>query len=154
MRPSEPTSVYLDSNTLIYAITKRPGHEPIAEVLRLAEARKLTVLISNLTYVEARGWARKDPYPQDLDEECVRLLDSPHLTRVELTRRVAIRARRYAWSRKLNNYDAVHLASAVEYPADVFMTADTDFPIGTTVDGVWIDRPYEPGDPPLPFPAV
>jgi hypothetical protein len=56
--------VYLESNTLIRVVTKKPGYEPVAELLRLADAGKLTVLISMLTYVEVRGWGKKDPYPE------------------------------------------------------------------------------------------
>ncbi|GGM20019.1 MULTISPECIES: hypothetical protein [Micromonospora] len=54
-RPDNPTSVYLDSNTLIYAITKKPSYEPVAAVLRLAEASKIVVVISNFTYVGVFG---------------------------------------------------------------------------------------------------
>ncbi len=149
MRPDSPASVYLDANALIYAVTKRPGYEPVAEILRLAQAGKIKALISTLAYVEVRGWSRADPYPHELDEEGIRLLDSPHLLRVEFTRRVAIRARGYAHHYGLRNPDAMHLASAAEYPAEVFMTWDTGFPHGTVVDDVWIDEPYEPGAPRL-----
>src|SRR5690349_21325333 len=98
-----------------------------------------------LAYIEVRGWGLKDPYPEELDKEGVRLLDSPHLVRVELTRRVAVRARRLAVTYGLKNYDALHLASAVEYPAEVLMTWDDDFKGPRLVEGVWIDEPYEPG---------
>lgn len=149
MRPKMPKSVYLESNALIAAVTKSPGHESVAEVLRLADAKKLTVLISMLAYVEVRGWSLKDPYPQDLDAECVRLLDSPSLLRVELSRGVAVRARRCAHTYGLKNYDAIHLASALEYPADVMMTSDKGFKGPRNIEGVWIDEPYELGDPTL-----
>ncbi|MCM4077457.1 type II toxin-antitoxin system VapC family toxin [Paractinoplanes hotanensis] len=149
MRPSDPDSVYLESNALIYAVTKRPGYEPIAEVLRLAEERKLEVVISMLTYVEVRGWGLQDPYPVELDQEGVKLLDSPHLVRVELTRRVAIRAREIAVKYSLKNYDAIHLACASEYPAEVMMTWDKGFKGPRRVEGVWIDEPYELGGPRL-----
>ena len=62
---------------------------------------------------------------------------------------MAIRARQYAQLHRLRNYDAIHLASAVEARADVLMTWDRDFPHGQTIDGVWIDVPYEPGEPSL-----
>jgi predicted nucleic acid-binding protein len=149
VRPKSPASVYLESNTLIRTITKKPGYEPVAEVLRLADSGKLTVLISMLTYVEVRGWGKKDPYPEALDKEGIRLLDSPSLVRIELSRRVAVRARECAWRYALNNYDALHLASALEYPADVLMTWDTDFKFPRSIEGVWVDEPYEFGDPTL-----
>ncbi len=52
VRPDSPASVYLDANALIYAVTKRPGYEPVAEILRLAQAGKIKALISTLAYVE------------------------------------------------------------------------------------------------------
>ncbi|MEU4715517.1 type II toxin-antitoxin system VapC family toxin [Micromonospora purpureochromogenes] len=146
MRPENPSSVYLDSNTLIYAMTKRPGYEPVAEVLRLAEAKKLEVIISDLSYVEVRGWPNKDPYPPGLDQACLAALDSPRLLRVEFSRGIALRARRYAYSYSLGNYDAVHLASAVEAGADVLMTWDKDLKRVRLVDGVWVHEPYDIGD--------
>lgn len=149
-RPENPSSVYLDSNALIYAIVKRPGHEPIAEVLRLAQADKLTVVISTLSYVDVRGWGRTDPYPPDLDRRCIDVLDDPRLLRVEFTRKVAVNARRVAYTYGLKNPDAIHLASAVEAGVDVLMTADMRFPHGQLVEGVWVDVPYEPGPPVLP----
>ncbi|MGV9805560.1 type II toxin-antitoxin system VapC family toxin [Micromonospora chersina] len=148
-RPNNPSSVYLDSNTLIYAVTKQPGYEPVAEILRLADAGKLNVIISMLSYVEVRGWGKSEPYPQELDERGIAALDSPSFIRVELSRGVALRARRYAYTYRLANYDAVHLAAAVEGNADVLMTWDRDFPSGRSIDGVWVDRPYEVGDPTL-----
>lgn len=148
-RPDNPTSVYLDSNTLIYAITKKPGYEPVAAVLRLAEARKIEAVISDLSYIEVRGWGKADPYPPDLDRRCLAALDSPSLTRVELSRGIAMRARRYAYGHKLDNYDALHLASAVEAQAGVLMTWDKDLLRARYVDGVWIEVPYQLGDPAL-----
>nr|MDT0661657.1 PIN domain-containing protein [Micromonospora sp. DSM 115978] len=114
----------------------------MAEILGLADAGKLTVAISMLAYIEVRGWGKRDPYSEALDKEGVRLLDSPSLVRVELSRRVAVRARECAWKYSLNNYDALHLASALEYPVDVLMTWDTDFGFPRQIEGVWVDEPY------------
>lgn len=82
-RPDCPSSVYLDSDTLIYAVTEKDGCEPVLAVLRLAEARKLEVVISDLSYVEVRGWGKNDPYPPELDRRCRDALDSTNLVRVE-----------------------------------------------------------------------
>ncbi|MBN1172480.1 MAG: type II toxin-antitoxin system VapC family toxin [Micromonosporaceae bacterium] len=149
-RPDNPTSVYLDSNALILAVTARPGHEPVAEILRLADTGQLTVAISTLSLVEVRGWGRTDPYPPDLDHRCVAQLDHPRLLMVEFHRDVALRARRYAHHYRLKNPDAIHLASAVEAEVDVLMTYDADFPHAQSVEGVWIDDPYFPGGDPIP----
>ncbi|WP_433263298.1 type II toxin-antitoxin system VapC family toxin [Micromonospora vinacea] len=67
----------------------------------------------------------------------------------EFARWVALHARRLAHQYRLKNFDAIHVASAVEADANVFMSADKDFPQGQLIEGVWVDEPYEPGDPPL-----
>ena len=149
-RPSKPSRVYLDSNALILAVTARPGHEPVAEILRLAQVEQMEVMISALSFVEVRGWGRKDPYPPELDRKCITLLDSPKILMVEFHRGVAIRARDYAHKYGLKNFDAIHLASAVEAGADVLMTYDSDFPHDQSIDDVWIDKPYFPGGNPIP----
>jgi predicted nucleic acid-binding protein len=69
---------------------------------------------------------------------------------IDFHRGVALRARQYAQQHGLKNYDAIHLASAVDASADVLMTTDKGFPIGQSVDGVWVDQPYAPGDEPIP----
>ncbi|MEW2384504.1 type II toxin-antitoxin system VapC family toxin [Micromonospora sp. NPDC047707] len=148
-RPDNPSSVYLDSDTLIYAITEKDGCEPVLAILRLAEARKLEVVISDLSYVEARGWGKGDPYPAELDQKCRNALDSTNLVRVEFSRRIALRAREYAYRHRLGNYDAIHLASAVEAGVNVMMTWDKELLRARYVDGVWIEEPYEIGDPTL-----
>lgn len=149
MRPDNPTSVYLDSNCLIYAITDGKGSETIKELLLRATTGKLSVVISMISYVEARGYGNSDPYPPELDKQAIDILDHPNLTRVELSRRVALTARRLAHTYPLKNWDAIHLASAIEGGAEVFMTEDSDFRRGESVNGVWIDEPYIPGDQPL-----
>lgn len=151
-RPDCPSSVYLDSDTLIYAVNEKDGCEPVLAVLRLAEARKLEVVISDLSYVEVRGWGKNDPYPPELDRRCRDALDSTNLVRVEFSRRIALRAREYAYMHHLGNYDAIHLASAAEAGVNVMMTWDKGLLRARCVDGIWIEEPYEIGEPTL-FPA-
>jgi predicted nucleic acid-binding protein len=122
-------------------------------VLSLAQRGRVELFVSALSYVEVRGQGRADPYDADLDQRVLALLDSPRLIQIDFHRALAIRARGYTRAYRLKNYDAVHLASAVEVGAEVLMSYDGDFPKRTTVDGVWIDDPYEPGDPAL-FPSV
>lgn len=149
-RPENPSLIYLDSNTIISVVKAEAGHEPVAEILRLAEAGRLTIAVSAVSYVEVRGTGRSQPYSPDLDRRALQALDGPHVLLVEFSRHVALRARKLAYERRLKNYDAIHLASAIEADADVLMTTDTDdFPCGTLVQGVWVDKPYMPGDPVL-----
>jgi len=154
-RPENPSSIYLDSNPLIIGALKREGYEPIAEILRLADAGAVSLYISSFSYVEVRGFGVKEPYDRDVDQLLLGLLDSSRLQRVDVPRAVAVRARRYAHQYTLGNFDAVHLASAVVAGAEVLMTWDKGFSKrrGYAVDGVWIDEPYVPGPPMLDFPV-
>jgi predicted nucleic acid-binding protein len=97
-----------------------------------------------------RGWGRGDSYPPKLDQDCIELLD--RIVQVEFSRRVAQAARKLAYMYQLKNYDAIHLASAVDAGVDVLMTWDKGFPLGQRVEGVWVDEPYEFG--PLPIPGI
>lgn len=150
MRPENPRSVYLDSTALLTVIKGEPGFEVITEVLHLAESGKLRVWICSLTFVEVRGGGLNAPVDPVRDRQVVELLRSPYMTSVEVHDGVALRARGYAHRLRLKNYDAVHLACAVEAGVEVLMTSDKRFPHGQVVDGVWIDEPYIPGDQPIP----
>jgi predicted nucleic acid-binding protein len=146
-RPDNPSTVYLDSSAVISAVKRETGHEPVAKVLELAKARALTLVTSTILLVEARSRGR-DAAPDDSGErEILGYLDHPGWILVELDRAVALRARRLCLRFGLQNYDAVHLASAIEGGAEVLMTFDKGFPIGSLVEGVWVDNPYLPGSP-------
>ncbi|HET8684400.1 MAG TPA: type II toxin-antitoxin system VapC family toxin [Micromonosporaceae bacterium] len=146
MRPRDPESVYLDSNTLISVIKAEPGHQLLTEVLRLADVGTLSIYISALSLVEVRGWRRTEPYPPERDRRVLEMLDHPRFILVEFSRVVALRARRYTSEYGMKNYDAIHLASAAQVPVDVLMTGDKGFRRGQRIDGVWVDEPYEPGE--------
>lgn len=143
-RPDNPANVYLDANSLIIGAMKRPGYEPVEDLLRLAEAGRVTLSTSTFSYVEVRGQANNDPYDEELDRKLIALLDSRRIEKVEFGRAVGILARRVAREHHLKNFDAVHLASAIMAEADVLMTWDKGFNKnrGHRVDGVWLDVPY------------
>lgn len=148
-RPDDPSTVYLDSSAVISTIKGEPGHEPVARVLELAQKGALTLVTSTILLVEARTGGR-DAAVDDSDErELLSHLDHPAWILVELNRTVALRARHLCLRLGLHNYDAVHLASAIEGGAEVLMTFDKRFPLGSAVEGVWVDKPYSPGDPNL-----
>jgi predicted nucleic acid-binding protein len=148
-RPDRPSTVYLDASAVISAIKGEPGHEPVARVLELAEAGALALVTSTILLVEARGGGLGETADESGERELLAYLDHPAWALVELDRAVALRARRLCLRFGLHNYDAVHLASAIEGRAEVLMTFDKRFPIGSAVEGVWIDRPYPPGGPDL-----
>lgn len=150
-RPGNFSSIYLDSSALLSAIQAEAGHEPIAEVLRLASQGRLTVYASAVILVEVRA-QRRGHADASSDEHALRILDSARLIDVELSRGVAMRAREYVGSHGLRPLDAIHLASAVAAETEVFWSWDGDFGklAGSAVDGVWVDQPYEFGASPIP----
>lgn len=144
-RPSNPSSVCLDSNVLIEMILgNSPAAKICAELVRLAEDEKITIVLSVLCYTEVRGYPNKKPYPPELDKKCLDFFDNARLLIVDVNRRVSLVARRLAHQYGYKPLDALHLATAVVAKADVFMTWDQDFGPGY-VEGVWVDRPYLPG---------
>ncbi|GIH27772.1 hypothetical protein Aph01nite_60820 [Acrocarpospora phusangensis] len=147
--PNTPSSIYFDSNALIYVLTAGPGHEHVVEALELVRAGRLRGYISPLSYTEVRGFSNTEPYPPDRDRAALALLDSPSLVQVEFSRFVALEARRIAYTYGLKNPDAIHVASAVVAEAEVLFTSDKQLVGKGRVDGVWIAEPYELGDPKL-----
>lgn len=147
--PSEPSSVYLDSNALIGVLAGHEGHEHTVQVLELARQDRLTVFVSAMSYVEVRGWGLQEPYPPERDKAALALLDSPSVILVEFSRGIALQARTVAYTHGLKNYDAVHVASAASAGVEVLFTRDSQMCGRGRIDGVYICEPYEIGDPTL-----
>lgn len=149
-RPSEFASIYLDSSAFIAVIKKEPGCEPIEEVLELADRRQIEVYASPVLLVEVRGQGRGGT-DAVVEQQALAILSGARLINVEFHRHVALRARDYVGQYRLRPLDAIHLASAVEAEVEVMWTLDRDFSglWQSSVEGVWIDEPYEIGPPRL-----
>ncbi|RLK13337.1 putative nucleic acid-binding protein [Micromonospora sp. M71_S20] len=148
-RPDTPSTVYLDSCAFLYVLNQTEGYEPVADLLRLADAGQVTVMTSPLILVEVRGAPRSADFDMARENRVRRMIDNPRLLLVEFDRPVALKARDLSWRYRLKPADAIHLASAVIGEANAFMTFDGGFPCGTEVDGVWVDKPYKYGGPDL-----
>jgi predicted nucleic acid-binding protein len=148
-RPDAPGSVYLDSCSLIQVLIKGVGYEPIERVLQLADAGRVTVLISPMSLVEVRGQPNGARLDKAKEDRARQLLDNPRFVFVEFDRHVSLKARDLAMRMRMKNADAVHLASAIAGAADALMTCDKGFPRGQLVEGVWVDEPYMHGGPDL-----
>jgi predicted nucleic acid-binding protein len=150
-RPDNIRSIYLDSSALIAVIQDEPGCDPVKQVLSLVDQQLMTLYGSPLTLVEVRGQPRGEHDPER-DRRVLDFLDG-RVKPVELTRRVAIRARGYVGRYGLKPADAIHIASAVEAPVEVLWSQDKDFKSlwGSRVDGVWVDEPYPFGQQALPI---
>jgi predicted nucleic acid-binding protein len=114
----------------------------MGRVIEAVDAGQITLIVSTVHIVEARGEGRGQPVDVDREARLLGLFDNERVVLVEFDRSVARRARTYTRSLTLNNYDAVHMASAVEAGADVFFSTDKDFPYDSDVDGVWVSKPY------------
>jgi predicted nucleic acid-binding protein len=149
-RPNSFQTIYLDSSALIAVIQNEKGCDPIKQVLALADRRILTVYASPLILVEVRG-QRRGENDVGRDRKALEIFDG-RVTRIDLNRKVALRARQYVGVHRLKPPDAIHLASAVEAAVDIMWTLDKDFQHlwQTTVDGVWVDEPYEFGQQAFP----
>lgn len=149
-RPESPKTIYLDSCSIISLILKQNGWEVVQRVTELADQGKIKLVTSTLLLVEARGQGRGAPFDAQKDSQIISILDTPRWIQIELDRSVALTARRLAMRFGLSNYDAIHLASAIEAEADVLMTLDTKFArLNQTVEGVWVGLPYPPAGPDL-----
>jgi hypothetical protein len=103
-----------------------------------------------MALVEARGGPASAPNV-DAEGKIARLLQEPFVELVDLDRRVALIARELGVANpKLKGADAVHMASAIYAKAEVLLTQNSKhFPVGSVVQGVWVDKPYRYGGPDL-----
>jgi predicted nucleic acid-binding protein len=147
-RPDTFNLVYLDSCVFVRYIERGRGWEVVDRLLRAAEAKQFELLTSPLLFVECLGQQPSSTYDSGIDARILECLDNPRIVPAEFTRSTALRARQLHLTNTIKGTcDAVHLASAIENEADVFLTFDTDdFPIGQRVEKVWVDEPYFPGD--------
>lgn len=150
MRRDTPASVYLDSCTFIHVLNRTVGYEPIEQLLQLADAGRVAVMVSPVSLSEVRGGPyRSGTFDAVKDARALALVDNPRFVLVEYDRTIALKSRDLAVQFGLKPADAVHLASAVVAGAEVFMTCDKGFPRGQLVEQVWVDEPYPYGGPNL-----
>lgn len=147
--PSDFTTVYFDSCVLIKYVVDKSSHPEIGAVMRLVERGQLMGVISGLHWVEVLGKQRQDEFDSNRESLAQSLLNHPDLQYVDLGPEVLQRARQYALHQNFKPMDSIHIASAVIAGAEVFMTYDDKLKLDRDVDGVWLARPYEPGEPPL-----
>jgi predicted nucleic acid-binding protein len=115
---------YLDTNIVIYAVEGQPAFQQRARNhIAALEAAGHRFVVSELTWTECLVWPlRASDGPLLLEYQ--RFFLGPHLTSVPLTAAVHQRA---ALVRGVHGYslgDSLHLAVAVEYRFDRFLTND------------------------------
>lgn len=138
MAKSGRKRVAVDSGLVISRIIgDRPEHAAgIASLFHEVDTDQVQLFGSTLLLSEVLGGGFKDPVDPVKENAIFQVLDNPSvITLVQVTRQVAVQAREHRRTYHLETPDAIHLATAVFAEADIFMTIDTDFPIGTRVNG-------------------
>ncbi len=123
-RESAVPLLYLDSNVFIYALAgQRPFNLPALEILQKIESGSNDCVLSTIVYSEVIGFSKQ---PESLDTAHAFLRGLRHTTFVPVDLRIARRAGylRNKYGSALKLADALHLATALEHGADVFVTND------------------------------
>ena len=147
--PRKPDRVYLDSSVWLSWFDGQVAQPAVRRVLEWAETGQLQLLVSPLHLVEVLGRrpsvAPGEPDPAVLIEE---YFTAGPVTVVEFDVRVAQRARQLRLDQTMKEVaDSIHLAHAIVGRADVLFTLDVrDFPLDTTIGGVFVAKPYVLGD--------
>lgn len=98
---------------------------------------------STALLIEARGSGLTAPNPTAETKIRKALLD-PRFVLVSLDRATSVIARELALNHSLKTWDAVHLASAVRFDADVMLTTDAKLLGIGRVGRLEITTPYDP----------
>ncbi len=116
---------YLDTSVHVADIQNEAGREVSAQILRAAELGDLTIVASTLVIAElVHASGRPVLVTPAQDEAIERRFLNGWTELVELDVAIAIRARRIAREHGLKPADAVHVATAIEAGADVFLSWD------------------------------
>jgi predicted nucleic acid-binding protein len=133
--------VYLDADVFVSVLKAEDDRENCREALEAAQRGDIQLVASRLLLVEVGRWAGDRPGQASADELIERFLEATRTEWVEVDIMVAREARRLSWELHLRSADAIHLATAVRRGADYFMSHDTGYPLGQTVDGVDVREP-------------
>jgi len=118
----------LDSCVLIYFLEGGPFGPAAKEVIRAVRRGRAEAVISTLAFLEVQvGPYRKD-YQDLADQYFVLLQELVNCRWVPLSYRIADRAAQIQAEHRLAVPDSIHLATALESSAGVFITNDRDLP--------------------------
>lgn len=133
---------YLDTWVYVADIQGERGREVSARILRAAERGDLTIVASTLVIAElVHAPGRPELVTPEHDAAIERRFLNDWTELVELDVEIAIRARRVAREHGLKPADAVHVATALQADADVFLSWDDHF-LSKTIPGLACRRPY------------
>lgn len=115
----------LDSMAYIYLLEEHPKFSILAgNIFERAENNKLTIVSSVLVLIEVATGFRKAK-EQSLESEFQQIItEFPNLEIYDLTKNLVNRIVDLRAKYNLKTPDAIHLATAIEHKADVFITND------------------------------
>lgn len=122
-------TIALDTNILIYAHNQSKDHGPAAiKLLDRIQKVKPKVFISVIIFEEFLVQIYKKKLEKDLIGYQDFITGSGLFTVVDVTREIATTAAKIRAHYKLKAPDAIHLASAIESKAKMFVTVDRRLP--------------------------
>lgn len=138
----EYRKTYLDTSVYIAAFKNESGREVSGHILRAARQGRISIVASTFVMAElVHGSGRLDPMTSGQDTIIEKTLVSSRIDFIELDMDIALQARRIAREHGLKPPDAVHIATALQADADVFLSWDDHF-LGRTIQDLACRRPY------------
>ena len=137
--------IALDTNVFLAAMDPRPTENRVPRDFFARAGRSTTTIVtSTMTYVEALVRPYQLENAELVQAAIAAISGDSRVSLVPLTEPIALRAAQLRaqflnQGRRLASPDAVHLATAIDQGASLFVTNDRDFP-ATTVEGVRIVR--------------
>lgn len=135
------TRVYLDTCPIISVIKQEPGlWKEGLKVLLAMDRGDIQIVASTLLLVELAGYngAMKETQQDSMID---RFLRQSKIHWVEVDVSIASEARKLAKQHLLRGADATHLATALRYEAEYFMSHDKRFPYGEKIGMTKIIHP-------------
>lgn len=134
--------IYADACVFLEVLQQTHGRwRDSLKVLLAAERGDIQLLASRLLAVEV-GRFRGDANKLKVDELVVKYLESVDAQWAEVDLLIARQARELSWQFSIKSgADAIHLATAVRFRADYFMSRDGGFPYGQTVGSTFVTTP-------------
>lgn len=134
--------VYADACVFLEVLQQtNPKWRDSFKVLLAAERGDIQFLASRLLAVEV-GRFRGDASRPKVDELVLNYLERVNTQWAEVDILIASQARDLSWKFDIKSgADAVHLATAVRFHADYFMSRDGTFPYGQTIESTSVTNP-------------
>jgi predicted nucleic acid-binding protein len=133
-------TVYLDTNIFIYALEGFTEYRPVLTTLFAAvENKQLTIATSELTLAECLVKPCKDNNNKLKELYSSFIQTSYFLTVLPVDRECLIKSAELRAEIGVKLPDAIHIASAIEYECEVFLTNDKAIKVSDTLELVFLD---------------